>query len=127
MRTTNTPTALCVSMLVYNLPTLSHLSGNLGSCISIKQPNNLHRESVETNFNTNLQSIKMAHRHTTTTTTTTRRRHGLFSRRKVHHQKRKPSIGDKISGAMKKLKGTIMHRPGEKVGHSPFFPNNGKQ
>lgn len=60
--------------------------------------------------------------HTTRTTTTTRRR-GLFSRRqKVHHQKRKPSLGDKISGAMKKLKGTIMHRPGEKVNIIPVFP-----
>lgn len=55
----------------------------------------------------------MAH-HTTRTTTTTRR-HGLFGRRKVHHQKRKPTVGDKIAGAMKKLKGSIMHNPGEKV------------
>lgn len=63
----------------------------------------------------------MTHRHhhhnTHTTTTTTTRRHGLFGRRRVHHQKRKPTIGDKIAGAMKKLKGTIMHRPGEKVRH----------
>lgn len=62
----------------------------------------------------------MAHRHTTTRTTHTTRRRGLFSRRKVHHQKRKPTIGDKISGAMKKLKGTIMHRPGEKVRYHHF-------
>ncbi|KAJ4416256.1 hypothetical protein N0V82_006860 [Gnomoniopsis sp. IMI 355080] len=52
---------------------------------------------------------------TTRTTTTTTRRHGLFGRRKVHHQKRKPTMGDKIAGAMKKLKGTIMRRPGEKA------------
>ncbi|KAJ9141677.1 hypothetical protein NKR23_g7751 [Pleurostoma richardsiae] len=56
----------------------------------------------------------MAHRtHHTTTTTTTRRR-GLFSR-PVHHQKRKPSIGDKISGAFLKLKGSLTGRPGEKA------------
>jgi len=57
----------------------------------------------------------MTHRHTTTTTTTTRRS-GLFSRRRpVVHQKRHATLGDKVSGALKKLKGTIMGRPGEKV------------
>lgn len=57
----------------------------------------------------------MTHRHTTTTTTTTRRR-GLFSRRRpVVHQKRHATLGDKVSGALKKLKGTLMGRPGEKV------------
>ena len=60
----------------------------------------------------------MTHRHTHTTTTTTTRRSGLFSRRRpavVHHQKRHVTLGDKVSGALKKLKGTIMGRPGEKV------------
>lgn len=33
----------------------------------------------------------------------------------VHHHRRKPSIGDKISGAMMKLKGSLTRRPGEKV------------
>jgi hypothetical protein len=32
----------------------------------------------------------------------------------VHHR-RKASIGDKISGAMLKLKGSLTHRPGVKV------------
>jgi hypothetical protein len=63
----------------------------------------------------------MAQRHTTTTTTTTRRtarpKRSLFGRRKkVVHQKRKPTLGDKVAGAVKKLKGTILGRPGEKVG-----------
>ncbi|KIW13233.1 hypothetical protein PV08_08420 [Exophiala spinifera] len=31
------------------------------------------------------------------------------------HHKRKTSIGDKVSGAMLKLKGTVTHRPGEKA------------
>lgn len=62
------------------------------------------------------------HHHTTRTTTTTRRR-GLFGRRhRVHHQKRKPTVGDKIAGAMKKLKGTIMRNPAEKVSHVPPPP-----
>jgi hypothetical protein len=52
------------------------------------------------------------HRHYNNTTTT--RRHGLFGRR-VHHQQRKPTLKDKISGAMLKLKGSITGRPGEKV------------
>lgn len=61
----------------------------------------------------------MTHRHTTTTTTT--RRHGLFSRRRpVVHQKRHATLGDKVSGALKKLKGTILGRPGEKVKRLPL-------
>ncbi|KAB5535098.1 hypothetical protein GE09DRAFT_349581 [Coniochaeta sp. 2T2.1] len=54
--------------------------------------------------------------HHTTTTTTTRRR-GLFGRRRqvVVHQKRRVTLGDKVSGALKKLKGTLMGRPGEKA------------
>ncbi|KAJ0324941.1 hypothetical protein COL5a_007713, partial [Colletotrichum fioriniae] len=55
--------------------------------------------------------------------TTKRGGGGLFSRRRgpvvhtapVHHQRRKPSMGDKISGAMLKLKGTLTRRPGQKA------------
>lgn len=66
----------------------------------------------------------MVHHGTTRTTrTTTTRRHGLFGRRKVHHQKRKATMGDKIAGAMKKLKGTIMRNPGEKVSREELFSN----
>lgn len=65
----------------------------------------------------------MPHRHTTTRTTTTRRHHGLFSRAQpahhhstpVHHHKRHATLGDKVSGALLKLKGTLTHRPGQKV------------
>jgi hypothetical protein len=32
-----------------------------------------------------------------------------------HHQKRRASIGDKISGAMLKLRGTLTRRPGLKA------------
>ncbi|KAF2973517.1 hypothetical protein GQX73_g193 [Xylaria multiplex] len=60
--------------------------------------------------------------HTTARTTTTRHHHGLFSRakpvhhhQKVHHQKRHATLGDKVSGALLKLKGTITHRPGQKA------------
>ncbi|KAH8893152.1 hypothetical protein GQ53DRAFT_745406 [Thozetella sp. PMI_491] len=53
------------------------------------------------------------HHHHTTTTTTTRRR-GLFHHR-VQHQKRHATLGDKISGALLKLKGTLTGRPGEKA------------
>lgn len=31
------------------------------------------------------------------------------------HHRRKPSMGDKISGAMMRLRGSMSHRPGEKV------------
>lgn len=64
------------------------------------------------------------HGHTTTAgTTTTRRRYGTRSTRAaapVHHHRRKPSLGDKISGAMMKMKGSLTGRPGEKVG-IPLF------
>ncbi|KAI1177168.1 hypothetical protein F4777DRAFT_217620 [Nemania sp. FL0916] len=57
-----------------------------------------------------------SHHHTTTRTTTTRRRGGLFSHSQpVHHQKRHATLGDKISGALLKLKGTLTHRPGQKA------------
>ncbi|KAJ6115432.1 hypothetical protein N7486_001210 [Penicillium sp. IBT 16267x] len=32
-----------------------------------------------------------------------------------HHHKRKPTFGDKISGAMLKMKGSLTHRPGVKA------------
>lgn len=35
-----------------------------------------------------------------------------------HHQRRRPSIGDKVSGAMLRLKGSLTRRPGVKV-YSP--------
>ncbi|KAI0012482.1 hypothetical protein F4779DRAFT_35851 [Xylariaceae sp. FL0662B] len=53
---------------------------------------------------------------TTTTTTTTTTRRGLFGRKThVHHQKRHATIGDKISGAMTRLAGTLTRRPGKKA------------
>lgn len=63
------------------------------------------------------------HHHTTTTTTTTPRpyRRSIFSRRTprvVHHQ-RKPTLKDKVSGALTKLKGSLTHRPGVKVRNLP--------
>ncbi|KAI0551987.1 hypothetical protein F4679DRAFT_537213 [Xylaria curta] len=47
----------------------------------------------------------MPHRHHHTTT----------HRQPVHHQKRHATLGDKISGALLKLKGTLTHRPGQKA------------
>lgn len=58
----------------------------------------------------------MPHLHTNRSTTTPTRRHGLFSRpRPAVRQKRRATFGDKVNGALLKLKGTIMGRPGEKV------------
>jgi len=60
----------------------------------------------------------MVHAHTTTTSRTGRR--NIFGRRRVvHHQKRHASIGDKISGALMRLKGSLTRRPGQKVCTSP--------
>ncbi|KAI0102073.1 hypothetical protein GGR51DRAFT_528500 [Nemania sp. FL0031] len=55
----------------------------------------------------------MPHHHTTTRTT---HRRGFFTRAQpVHHQKRHATLGDKVSGALLKLKGTLTHRPGQKA------------
>ncbi|PQE19638.1 hypothetical protein CJF32_00008889 [Rutstroemia sp. NJR-2017a WRK4] len=50
-----------------------------------------------------------------TTHTRTRRTHAHTHAQPVHHHRRKVSLGDKISGAMLKLKGSLMHRPGVKA------------
>ena len=55
------------------------------------------------------------------TTTRAAPRQGLFSSRRkvarapVAQYSRKPTIGDKISGALMKLKGTVTGRPGQKA------------
>ncbi|KAG0642271.1 hypothetical protein HOY80DRAFT_647660 [Tuber brumale] len=61
-----------------------------------------------------------AHRRTVVTTTaprTARRRHHHHTTTTVpaHHHKRRPSIGDKISGALLRLRGSLTHRPGVKA------------
>lgn len=33
----------------------------------------------------------------------------------VHHHKRKPTLGDKLSGALTRLRGSLTRRPGLKV------------
>ncbi|KAH6631006.1 hypothetical protein B0J18DRAFT_422852 [Chaetomium sp. MPI-SDFR-AT-0129] len=66
-----------------------------------------------------------------TTTTTTRRglfrsrhqphthhhhhHHATTTTRPVHHHKRHATLGDKISGALLKLKGSLTGRPGQKA------------
>ena len=52
--------------------------------------------------------------HYSHTTSSKPRAGGLFHSR-VHHQKRRASLGDKISGALLKLKGSLTRRPGTKV------------
>lgn len=71
-------------------------------------------------------------RATPRTTTTTRPRRSIFPRRRVHHthhtthtthtthapvhhQKRRPSFKDKVSGALLRMKGSLTHRPAVKV------------
>jgi BRCT domain type II-containing protein len=48
------------------------------------------------------------HTHTHTTTTT-------HHRAPATHHRRKPSLGDKISGALMKVKGSLTRRPGVKA------------
>ncbi|KKO99903.1 hypothetical protein THAR02_08005 [Trichoderma harzianum] len=59
------------------------------------------------------------HHHTTTTPTARPYRRSIFSRRtprtpRVHHQ-RKPTLKDKVSGALLKLRGSLTRRPGVKA------------
>ncbi|PUU78389.1 hypothetical protein B9Z19DRAFT_1025461 [Tuber borchii] len=61
-------------------------------------------------------------RRTVTTTTTvprTTRRHNhhhhTTTAAPVHHHQRRPSIGDKISGALMRIRGSLTHRPGVKA------------
>ncbi|KAI9681136.1 MAG: hypothetical protein M1817_002418 [Caeruleum heppii] len=63
-----------------------------------------------------------AHSATSTTTTTTTRTHHTTRHHNhgptaapVHHHRRRPSLGDKVSGAMLKLKGTLTGRRGQKA------------
>jgi hypothetical protein len=44
-----------------------------------------------------------------------RRTHHTHTAAPVHHQRRKPSMGDKVSGAMMKLQGSLTRKPGKKV------------
>ncbi|KAH6968702.1 hypothetical protein HG530_006356 [Fusarium avenaceum] len=81
-------------------------------------------------FSTRRRAPARSHRHTTTTTTTTttKPRRGMFGggagRRTyattahaapVHHHQRRPSMKDKVSGALLKLKGSLTRRPGVKA------------
>lgn len=68
-------------------------------------------KSFTTTKNTNSNNNKMARTYQSRTTT---HRRGLF-RRKVHHQKRHATLGDKIAGGLKKLKGTLTRNPAVKV------------
>ena len=56
---------------------------------------------------------------TTTTTRTTRTTHGTTGHHHtaapVHHHKRHATMGDKVSGALTKLRGTLTNKPGVKV------------
>ncbi|KAL1304821.1 hypothetical protein AAFC00_003748 [Neodothiora populina] len=53
-----------------------------------------------------------------TASTTTRRSHattGTTTATPVHHHRRKTSMGDKVSGAMMKVRGSLTRRPGLKA------------
>ncbi|KAG8677039.1 hypothetical protein FPOAC2_03158 [Fusarium poae] len=88
-----------------------------------------HRHSAPRRsiFSTRRRAPARSNRHTvtTTTTTTTKPRRGMFgggstARRThgaapVHHHQRKPSMKDKVSGALLKIKGSLTRRPGVKA------------
>ncbi|KAJ9199021.1 hypothetical protein DTO021D3_7083 [Paecilomyces variotii] len=84
----------------------------------LKGPNARTRtyKTEETTYNT-------GHRHhgagyggtTTTSKTAPPRTTGAGMTTHHHHHRRRPSIGDRVSGAMLKLKGSLTRRPGVKA------------
>jgi len=62
---------------------------------------------------------RLTGRHTHTTRTTRSHPHGHHHTHvvaaPVHHQKRKPTLSDKVSGALMKIKGSLTRRPGLKA------------
>ncbi|KAJ5219552.1 hypothetical protein N7468_008756, partial [Penicillium chermesinum] len=67
---------------------------------------------------TRLRGHNTKHKTVKTTTKTApkpRSKKTNYGIHKTHHHKRKPTIGDKVSGAMLKMKGSLTHRPGVKA------------
>jgi hypothetical protein len=96
----------------HTTPTTTQRRGGRG-LFSQRQP--AHHTTSTSTQRRGLFSQKQPAHHTTSTSTSTQRR-GLFSQKQpVHHQKRHATMGDKISGAMLKLKGSLTHRPGQKA------------
>lgn len=58
---------------------------------------------------------------TTTTTTRTTRTSGGTTAAPVHHHKRHATMGDKVSGALMKIRGSLTRRPGLKVSPCQLF------
>ncbi len=74
---------------------------------------NAKSRTVKTTTTIEPQSVAVGHTHNTR-----RSGYGHNTRRSepmVHHHKRHATMGDKISGAMTKLKGSLTRRPGLKV------------
>ena len=67
--------------------------------------------------NTHTKTRRTPNTTTTTTTTTKTTRHNGHgaTATPVHHHKRKASMGDKVSGALLKLRGSLTGRPGVKA------------
>ncbi|KAE9377995.1 hypothetical protein N431DRAFT_452142 [Stipitochalara longipes BDJ] len=80
---------------------------------------NAKTQTVKTTTTIEPRATAAHHHHTTGANTRTTRssRWGRTSRRNepVVHHRRKASVGDKISGAMMKLKGSLTRRPGVKA------------
>lgn len=118
--TSNTFTADPVFHQRTTLPPISKSS--FASLVQNISPTTTHYPETKPNT-----AIKMHHNRGTTTTTTRTTRPSFMSRFRgtrtarthhttpVHHHKRHATFGDKISGAMLKLKGSLTHRPAVKV------------
>lgn len=102
-------------------PTMAHTTTTVTtrpSFLSRLRGGKTHRRTYENSTH----GTHHHHNQTTAGTATGARRQRTWGRRRggvtaqpVHHHHRKPSVGDKISGAMMKLRGSLTRRPGLKA------------
>lgn len=98
----------------------------------LKGPNARHK-TYKTEETVHHNGVGHHNHHGTTGTTTTtgttsagtmgtrrRNHHTTTNTAPAHHHRRRPSLGDKVSGAMMRMKGSLTRRPGEKVSHNSY-------
>ncbi|MCJ1444882.1 MAG: hypothetical protein MMC23_005385 [Stictis urceolatum] len=73
-----------------------------------------HRKRGTVTKKTTITTTESTHAHTTRSSRRDNN-HTTGLAAPAHHRKRRPSLGDKVSGAMMKLRGSLTRRPGLKA------------
>lgn len=84
---------------------------------------NANSRTVKTTTTIEPRSAAVAHGHNTRTTRRSGWGRNTRANEPVVHHKRHATMGDKVSGAMMKLKGSLTRRPGLKVSYPVTFRN----